>query len=228
MRLDKFLADSACGTRREVKSAIRKGHVTVGGTVITDAAYPVSEKDSVFFCGRAAAYAPFIYLMMNKPPGVLSATSDKRDKTVLDLVPEKYRHYRLFPVGRLDKDSEGLLLLTNDGDLAHRSLSPKFHVEKTYYVETARPIADAAENAFREGLVIAGGYLTKPARLLRLSDTSAHVTLTEGKFHQIKQMFAALDNEVVRLKRLSFGRLSLDPQLASGACRPLLPEETVF
>lgn len=228
MRLDKFLADSGCGTRSEVKAAIRRGQITVNGSVITDAAYSVSETDTIFFDGRRAVYTPFIYLMMNKPAGVLSATEDKKDKTVLDLVPPQYLHYQLFPVGRLDKDSEGLLLLTNDGALAHRSLSPKFHVEKTYYVETARPIAALAEDAFGQGIVIAGGYKTKPARLHRLSDTSAHVTLTEGKFHQIKQMFAALGNEVVRLKRLSFGRLLLDEHLSSGECRPLSSEESVF
>ncbi len=228
MRLDKFLSDSACGTRREVKAAVRKGQVTVDGAVITDAAYAVSEKNLVLFCGRPACYTPFIYLMMNKPAGVLSATTDKTGQTVLDLVPSQYRHYRLFPVGRLDKDSEGLLLLTNDGSLSHRSLSPKFHVEKTYYVKTAKPIVPAAETAFREGIVISGGYKTRPAKLVRVSDTSARVTLTEGKFHQIKQMFAALGNEVIYLKRLSFGHLSLDEQLAPGECRLLLPEETVF
>lgn len=228
MRLDKFLADCALGSRRELKEAIRKRSVTVNGVPVSDPSFSVSEEDDVLFCGKPAVYTPFIYLMMNKPAGVLSATEDRSKPTVLDLLPDSYRHYALFPVGRLDIDTEGLLLLTNDGALAHKATAPKFHVDKTYYTETALPIGSDTAARFSEGVRIAGGYVTAPARLRILSDKSAELTITEGKFHQVKQMFESVGNRVTYLKRISFGALTLDPALKPGKFRPLLPEERVF
>ncbi len=228
MRLDKFLADSALGSRSELKAAIKKGSVTVNSAVVKDPGFQVSEKDSVTFSGRAVTYTPFIYLMMNKPKGVISATEDKNQKTVLSLIDKKYAHYDLFPVGRLDIDTVGLLLISNDGDMAHKALSPKSHVEKVYYVETEKEITEDDKKAFSEGVYIAGGTKTLPAELTILKSNCAHLSICEGKFHQVKLMFESRGNRVTYLKRIKFGNLTLDESLKEGEYRPLKAEEGVF
>ncbi len=228
MRLDKFLADSALGSRSEIKNVIKKGGVTVNSAVIKDSAFKVSESDSVTYMGQPVTYTPFIYLMMNKPAGVISATEDKEKKTVLSLIDKKYAHYDLFPVGRLDIDTVGLLIISNDGEMAHKALSPKFHVEKTYYVETENEITEDDKKSFIEGVYIAGGTKTLPAKLTILSDKSANLTICEGKFHQVKLMFEARKNKVTYLKRIKFGNITLDETLKEGDYRPLKPDESVF
>ena len=228
MRLDKFLADSALGSRSELKTAIKKGQVTVNSVTVKDPGISVTEKDSVTYMGQAVSYTPYIYLMMNKPKGVISATEDKDKKTVLSLIDEKYSHYNLFPVGRLDIDTVGLLLISNDGEMAHKALSPKSHVEKTYYVETENKISEDDIAAFTEGVYITGGTKTLPAKLEILSDNSANLTICEGKFHQVKFMFEARGNKVTYLKRITFGKLTLDETLKEGEYRPLKAEESVF
>lgn len=228
MRLDKFLADCALGSRSELKSIIKKGGVTVNSAVIKDPGFQVTEKDSVTFSGQAVTYSPFIYIMMNKPAGLISATEDKKQKTVLSLIDKKYDHYDLFPVGRLDIDTVGLLLISNDGEMAHRALSPKSHVEKTYYVETESKIAPDDIKAFAEGVYISGGTKTLPAKLEIISDKSANLTICEGKFHQVKLMFEARGNKVTYLKRIKFGNLTLDESLKEGEYRLLKADESVF
>ena len=228
MRLDKFLADSALGSRSELKSAIKKGAVTVNSLPVKDPAFQISESDNVTFSGKPVSYTPYVYLMMNKPSGVISATEDKRHKTVLSLIDEKYAHYDLFPVGRLDIDTVGLLIISNDGDMAHKALSPKYHVEKTYYVETENKIREDDITAFSEGVYIAGGTKTLPATLEILSDNSANLTICEGKFHQVKLMFESRGNKVTYLKRIKFGNITLDENLKEGEYRPLFPEESIF
>ena len=228
MRLDKFLADSALGSRSEIKTLIKKGNVTVNSAVIKDPGFQVNEGDAVFAMGQAVSYTPFIYLMMNKPSGVISATEDKKQQTVISLIDKKYAHYDLFPVGRLDIDTVGLLVISNDGEMAHKALSPKYHVEKTYYAETEKEITEEDKKAFAEGVYIQGGTKTLPAKLEILSDKSAHLTITEGKFHQVKLMFESRGNKVVYLKRIKFGNLILDETLKEGEYRPLKADESIF
>lgn len=227
LRLDKYLADMNCGTRSEVKKMIRGGKVSVNGGVVKAPECKIdTDKDSVSIDGKPLLYEKFEYYMLNKPQGVVSATEDKRDKTVLDFVPSKKRK-DLFPVGRLDKDTEGLLLITNDGALAHNLLSPKKHVDKTYYVKLALPVSQEDMKKLEQGVDIGEKTLTLPAEISQVSSDakSLHITIREGKFHQIKRMFHAVSNEVVFLKRLSMGSLTLDKELETGACRALTQEE---
>ncbi len=228
MRLDKYLTDSGKGSRKEIKDSIKKGLVTVNSLVIKDPSFSVEKEASVTLNGQAIPYCPFVYLMMNKPKGVVSATEDKDKPTVLSLIGEEYKHFDLFPCGRLDIDTVGLLLITNDGELAHKALSPKSHVEKTYYVETEKPITSDYAKAFSEGVYIPGGTKTLPADLEILGENKANLTITEGKFHQVKYMFEALGNKVTYLKRIKFGNLLLDSSLKEGEYRPLFPHETIF
>ena len=227
MRLDKFLADMGLGTRSEVKKDIRKGLILVNGTPIRTPEYKIDiQKDQVTAKGQPVSYAKQEYYMLNKPGGVVSATEDKREKTVLDLIQEKKRRDR-FPVGRLDKDTEGLLLITNDGPLAHELLSPKKHVDKTYFVKAGKPLSDEDIRMLETGVDIGEEKQTLPGKVSRLSPerTSFCLTIREGKFHQIKRMLQAVDNEVLYLKRLSMGSLVLDEGLDPGEYRPLTQEE---
>ena len=227
MRLDKFLADMGLGTRSEVKKDIRKGLILVNGTPIRTPEYKINiQKDQVTAKGQPVSYAKQEYYMLNKPGGVVSATEDKREKTVLDLIQEKKRK-DLFPVGRLDKDTEGLLLITNDGPLAHELLSPKKHVDKTYFVKAGKPLSDEDVRMLETGVDIGEEKQTLPGKVSRLSPerTSFCLTIREGKFHQIKRMLQAVDNEVLYLKRLSMGSLVLDEGLDPGEYRPLTQEE---
>lgn len=232
MRLDKFLADMALGSRKEVKGYIKKGLVTVNGTVIKSDKTQVDEhKDEIRFDGEPVVYQKYFYYMMNKPAGVISATVDDYEETVVDLLSDEDYRDDLFPVGRLDKDTEGFMLLANDGALAHRLLSPKKHVDKEYYAQVAgiMTVADVAE--FAAGLTIDGGEETLPAELTIISTDSQAETseirlvLHEGKFHQVKRMVAAVGKEVTYLKRLRIGPVVLDPRMDPGAYRPLTAAE---
>jgi 16S rRNA pseudouridine516 synthase len=229
MRLDKLLSNMGYGTRKEVKQLMKKGAVRVNAVTVKDAAMHVDTvKDEVTILGEKVVYKEFMYLMMNKPQGVLSATEDKRDQTVIDLVDADYNMFELFPVGRLDKDTEGFLLLTNDGKLAHNLLSPKKGVPKTYYAHIEGIVTEEDTKRFSEGVILDDGYETKPGqlRILKSADISEiELTITEGKFHQVKRMFEAVGKQVIYLKRLSMGPISLDESLALGTYRELTEEE---
>lgn len=231
MRLDKYLAEMGCGTRSEVKKQIRKSAVTVNGETVRDVDFKVDEtKDVVCVNGQQISYVSMEYYMLNKPAGVVSATEDKRDQTVIDLIADKKRK-DLFPVGRLDKDTEGLLLITNDGKLAHDLLSPKKHVDKTYYARIKGKVTDEDVKIFANRVNIGTDEekeWTLPARLEILKsgeESEVRLTIREGKFHQVKRMFQAVGKEVTYLKRESMGSLHLDESLKKGAYRLLTEDE---
>ena len=227
-RLDKVIANRGAASRREVKTLVRQGRVLVDGIPAAAADMKVDAAAAVITVdGVALESERHVYLLLHKPAGVLTATEDKRQPTVLDLIPQEMRRRDLAPVGRLDKDTEGLLLLTDDGELTHRLLSPKYHVDKVYYarVEGVPDAADAA--AFAEGLLLGDGLQCLPAKLEPLGGGECLVTLREGKFHQVKRMLASRGKPVQYLKRLSMGPLRLEPELAAGQCR-LLTEEELF
>ena len=225
MRLDKFLVTMELGTRSEVKNIIKKGQITIDGIVCKNSDYKFNEETSlVCFQGKALSYKAFQYYMLNKPQGVVSATEDNHDKTVLDLLRD-VRKKDLFPVGRLDKDTEGLLLLTNDGALAHSLLSPKKHVDKTYLVGLRSTLSEADITQLETGVDIGEEKLTLPAKVKTLDPLQIELTIHEGKFHQVKRMLQAVSNEVIYLKRISFGSLSLDSSLDLGEYRELTDEE---
>lgn len=228
MRLDKFLCETGFGTRSQVKSLLKKGLVKVNGETVKRPEQKVDERRDTVLCeGKEAVYRPFVYLMLHKPAGVVSATEDSREKTVLDLLEEKDRR-DVFPVGRLDKDTEGLLLLTNDGELAHRLLSPKKHVDKVYAAKVEGRVTEEHAARFKEGLDIGEKELTLPAELEILESGAVSrvlVTLREGKFHQVKRMFEATGCKVIYLKRLRMGTLKLDRELPRGAYRRLTEDE---
>ena len=228
MRLDRFLCETGFGTRSQVKAFLKKGLVTVNGETAKRPEQKIAEgKDQVVCGGKAAVYAPLVYLMLHKPAGVVSATEDQRERTVLDLIEKELRK-DLFPVGRLDKDTEGLLLLTNDGALAHQLLSPRKHVDKTYYAKVAGKVTEEHAAKFREGLDIGERRPTLPAELvIRKSgeESEAEITIREGKYHQIKRMFGSVGCQVTYLKRLRMGTLALDEGLLAGSYRHLTEEE---
>lgn len=229
MRLDRYLANMGCGSRTEVKQLLRFGKVMVNEKKATDGAMPIQVGIDQIVCqDQLIVYQEYFYLMLHKPAGVLTATEDLRQKTVLDLIDPKYHNKGLFPVGRLDKDTEGLLILTNHGELGHRLLSPKKHVFKEYLARVTGVLSETDQIAFQNGITIEDGYQTLPARLEIISHTDPAevlVIIREGKFHQIKRMFQALDKEVLYLKRLKMGNLMLDPQLPLGAVRELTATE---
>lgn len=229
MRLDKLLANSGYGTRKEVKKLLKTGVVKVDGKVVKDAKVHVEpEEQEVTVLDDVVEYREFIYLMMHKPPGFLSATEDNRQETVVDILQEEDKIFEPFPVGRLDKDTEGFLLLTNDGQLAHQLLSPKKHVPKTYYAKIDGEVTEEDKATFREGVTLDDGYETLPAELKILSagpQSEIEITIVEGKFHQVKRMFQAVGKTVTYLKRLSMGPLELDPDLELGEYRELTDEE---
>ena len=225
IRLDKFLCEMEIGTRSQVKDMIKKGQVSVDGEVIKKADFKFDEKTTrVCVNEKEISYQKFFYYMLNKPAGVVSATTDNHDKTVLDLLKEAPGK-DLFPVGRLDKDTEGLLLITNDGELSHNLLSPKKHVEKTYLVKTAESVTTDMIQALEKGVDIGEEKITLPAKVKVLEDKEMELTITEGKFHQVKRMLKAVNNEVVYLKRLSMGSLLLDANLELGEYRSLTEME---
>ena len=219
-RIDKILSNLGYGSRSELKKFCKNGLVKVNGKVINNPGVQVDvENDEIIFDGEKVTYKEFIYLMLNKPDGYISATFDKRDPIVLDLIDKEDLVFEPFPVGRLDKDTEGLLVLTNDGQLAHRVLSPKKHVPKTYYAKIEGIVTEEDIKAFAKGVTLDDGYETMPAELIILkSDEISEIELTihEGKFHQVKRMFESVDKKVIYLKRLSMGKLKLDENLALG------------
>jgi 16S rRNA pseudouridine516 synthase len=229
MRLDKILANSGFGSRKEVKALVRSGGAYVSGKVIKDPAFLVDlDTEKLTVNGEILEYKEFHYLMMNKPAGVISATWDRDTETVLDLLPEPFDKMDLFPAGRLDKDTEGLLLLTDDGQLSHRLLSPKKHVPKTYYAEVSGLVGPEDIQTFQQGILLDEDFKTLPAELnvLEAGELSKiKVTIYEGKFHQVKRMFEAVGKRVLYLKRLSMGSLQLDESLAPGEFRELTAAE---
>mgnify|MGYP002591004938 CR=1 FL=1 len=229
VRLDKFLADAGAGTRSEVKKYIQKGKVQVNGVPVKKPEIKVSEEDEVVLDGNRISQAPeFVYYLLHKPAGYVSATEDKRDKTVMELVASDRKD--LFPVGRLDKDTEGLLLITNDGDLAHRLLAPKKHVDKVYYAKIDGMVTEEDVKRFAEGIDIGAEEeeMTRPAKLdimKSAEESEIRLTIHEGKFHQVKRMFLAVGKEVTYLKRERMGTLCLDENLKPGEYRLLTEEE---
>ena len=227
MRLDKYLADMGLGTRSEIKKAVRSGRVSVDGRTVTDPGTKVGPEDAVMFDGTAVTYEPYVYYMLHKPAGVISASEDRRERTCVDLIDETRRR-DLFPVGRLDRDTEGLLLITNDGDLCHRLLTPSRHVDKVYYARISGKVTGEDVRGFASGLQVDADFRAMPAqlRILRSDSVSeVEIVIREGKFHQIKRMFRAVGKEVLYLKRLSMGSLTLDPALEAGAWRRLTADE---
>jgi 16S rRNA pseudouridine516 synthase len=229
LRIDKILANLGYGSRKEVKKLLKDGAVTVNERVIKDAKEHVDPNaDTITVYGEAIEYKEYIYLMMNKPAGVISATEDGNEETVIDLLEPEDVIFSPFPVGRLDKDTEGLLLLTNDGQLAHRLLSPKKHVPKTYFAVIDQEVTEADAAAFRLGVTLDDGYITKPGELKILKSgirSDIELTITEGKFHQVKRMFQAIGKRVVYLQRISMGPLELDESLELGQYRELTDDE---
>lgn len=225
VRLDKFLCDVGIGTRSEVKNYIKKGLVSLNGEVVRKPEIKVdADRDSVSYNGEKCTYVQYAYYMLNKPEGVISATRDRVSETVLDLLGNPGIK-GLFPVGRLDKDTEGLLLITNDGMLSHELLSPKKHVDKVYYVSIKKKLQAEDIRRLETGVPIEEGCLSMPAKVEVLDEKEILLTIHEGKFHQVKKMLHAVDNEVLYLKRLSMGSLRLDESLAPGEFRPLTEEE---
>lgn len=228
-RIDKILANRGFGTRKEVKALIKDGAVEIDGLVAKDPGYPVdTERQKITVNGEILEYRDYIYILMNKPKGVVSATEDKTERTVVSLLPEKYRVFEPFPVGRLDKDTEGLLILTNDGQFSHRLLAPKKHVPKTYFAKVEGRVTEEDITAFKEGVVLDDGYKTLPAKLSILERgriSLIEVTIYEGKFHQVKRMFKSVGKEVIYLKRVAMGGLGLDEGLIPGEFREMTEEE---
>lgn len=229
MRIDKLLANSGYGSRKEVKQLLKTGSVKVDDTIVKNPKTHVDpEQDYITVHGEVVDYKEFIYLMMHKPAGVISATEDGRDRTVIDLLEDEDLIYEPFPVGRLDKDTEGLLLLTNDGQLAHQLLSPKKNVPKTYYAKINQLVDETDIEAMAAGVTLDDGYETKPGilKILDANESSTiELTITEGKFHQVKRMFEAVGKKVIYLKRLSMGPIELDEQLPIGTYRELTDSE---
>lgn len=232
IRLDKLLAHAGMGTRKQVKKLIKTGIITVNGQPARDAGMIIDPfHDEVFMGYDRIDYREVVYIMMNKPKGVISSTCDPSERTVIDLLPPEVTALNPFPVGRLDKDTEGLLLITNDGELAHKLLSPKKRVVKKYYAQIEGIVGKDDVRAFEEGITLVDGYKTLPARLEILRSESiseVYVYLTEGKYHQIKRMFNALGKKVLYLKRLAMNGLVLDEGLAPGQWRELTEEEILL
>lgn len=228
MRLDKFLKECNVCSRSESKQILKKGLIKVNGQIIKDGSVKIDEsKDVVTYNDKVIEYQEFVYIMLNKPAGVVSATTDAKDPTVIDLVSE-YAYKELFPFGRLDKDSVGLLILSNDGKLAHELLSPKKHVSKVYYLKIKGRLDEADIEAFKSGITLEDGYVTKEGKLeIIKSDeiSECYATISEGKFHQLKRMFIALNKEVIFLKRIKFKDIVLDETLKEGEYRLLNNEE---
>ena len=223
MRLDRFLSECGICSRKDAARAAAKGSVSVNGAVVKDRSANIDpENDAVTFCGKPVIYSKYTYIMMNKPEGVVSATEDS-GTTVIDLLPDSINKKDLFPAGRLDKNTVGLMLITSDGELAHFLLSPKRHVAKTYNFKVSSPLSPDSVRKLEEGVDI--GFITKPAKVELSSPTEGKITITEGKYHQIKLMMHAVGTEINFLERTAMGSLTLDPTLGRGGFRPLTDEE---
>ena len=228
MRLDKFICDNSGFSRSQIKKLIQKGGVLVNSVPVRVCDLKIDpEKDKVSVLGEEIVYRKFVYLMLNKPEGYVSATEDRKEKTVLDLVGEEFSHRDLFPAGRLDKDTVGFVLLTDDGDFAHRILSPKNHIPKTYIAKTDKPCDDEVVRVFNEGAKLSDGTVCLKAdlRFLNEEKTLCEVVICEGMYHQIKRMFASCGRTVVSLERVKMGALPLDPNLPRGKYREITPNE---
>ena len=226
IRLDKFFSETGTLTRREADKAIKHGLVTVDGKVQKKPDLKIDEdKAKVALNGKEIEYQKYVYIMLNKPEGVVSATEDRVQKTVLDLLPEKYQKMELFPCGRLDKDTLGLVLLTNDGKMAHNLLAPKKHVKKVYFFECADPLEKSNEHKIEAGILLKDGYEAKPCRIHMKEKTKGFIEIVEGKYHQIKRMFGAVGNKITHLERVNFGPLELDENLKRGEWRELTTDE---
>lgn len=229
MRVDKYISSQLNGvSRKDAKALCRKGEVLVNGSVVKNGDEKIAAgKDTVTVQGENLAYKKYVYIMLNKPQGYVCSTKDGKSPTVLELVPPELYQKGLFPAGRLDKDTEGLVILTNDGELAHKMLSPKSHVEKKYYVELEYPVQDCYIKEFEKGMEIDGGDVCLPARIefIPVNDKTCYVYLKQGMYHQVKRMFKKLSNNVVYLKRVKIGDLDLNPNLALGQCLELLHKD---
>ena len=234
MRLDKYLGNSGVGTRKEIKEFLKKRKIKVNDKIVIDGSIKIKEyEDVIKFEDNIVEYKPFVYIMLNKPSGVISATEDKRHKTVIDILEDNYKTYNIFPIGRLDIDTEGLLLLTNDGQLSHNLLSPNKHVDKKYYVELKTEITAEMIEKLENGIRLEENFITKNAKIEVMKDEKniekdlkkVFITITEGKFHQVKRMFKAVNNEVLYLKRVQMGNLKLDKKLSLGEYRELTENE---
>ena len=224
-RLDKFLCEQEIGSRSEVKNFLKKGHVTVNGVICKNADLKIDpEIDMVAYQGKALRYQQFYYYMMHKPAGVITATEDSSQKTVMELLGDSFRK-DLFPVGRLDKDTEGLLLITNDGELSHTLLSPKKHVPKTYLVQIPEKLEAMQIQTLEQGVDIGDDKITLPAKVQLVDENHILLTIHEGRYHQVKRMLSAVGSQVLYLKRMTFGTLNLDPSLEKGSYRELMEDE---
>lgn len=228
-RLDKLIASQGLLSRSDVKSMVKKGEVTVNGIVVKDSSLKVSYEDDIKIKGERLLQTEFIYIMLNKPKGVVSASEDKRDKTVVDILPDELKRKNLFPAGRLDKDTTGFSLITDDGEFAHRILSPARHVDKTYIATVSDKINfENAKRAFADGVVLGDGTVLLSAQLQLIEEKENQifkVIIKEGKYHQIKRMFASLGTSVIELKRVAIGGLELDPELQEGEARIITHNE---
>ncbi len=228
-RLDKLIASQGMLSRNDVKSMAKKGEIIVNGEVIKDCSVKVSYEDDIKINGKRLQRSQFIYIMLNKPQGVVSASEDRRDKTVVDILPDELKRKNLFPAGRLDKDTTGFSLITDDGDFAHRILSPSRHVDKTYIAKISGKIdLENAKKAFKDGVVLGDGTVLLSADLQLVDDGENpvfKVVIKEGKYHQVKRMFASLGTKVIELKRIAIGGLALDEELKEGEARIISPEE---
>ena len=225
MRIDKFLSHAATLSRKECQKILKSGEVTVNGEIIKSSDFKVNpDTDEVVYLGKKIIYNEFTYIILNKPQGVVSATDDANQKTVIDLLPPEMKKLGLFPCGRLDKDTTGVVILTNDGAAAHNALSPKKHVTKKYYFLTADEYSDDDILAIENGLTLKDGYTTKPCKIDRISDKEGYIYLTEGKYHEIKRIFGACGNKIVGLERKAFGTITAD-DLECGKWRYMTSEE---
>lgn len=223
-RLDAVLSACSVGSRSEVKALIRKGKVSVNGTVVRDVSFAVTDSDEVRVNGIVTDTSEFVYLMLNKPCGFVS-TTDADEENVLSFVPSELFRKGMFPVGRLDKDTSGLIFLTNDGAFSHMLTSPSRHVEKEYIATLERPLDEICFEFFAEGMTLKDGFTTRPAKLERLGEKKTRVVISEGKYHQVRRMFACCGNRVETLKRVRIGGVELDPTLEEGEVRKLTDEE---
>ena len=225
MRIDKFLSHAATLSRKECQKILKSGEVTVNGEIIKSSDFKVNpDTDEVVYLGKKIIYNEFTYIILNKPQGVVSATDDANQKTVIDLLPPEMKKLGLFPCGRLDKDTTGVVILTNDGAAAHNALSPKKHVIKKYYFLAADEYSDDDMLAIENGLTLKDGYTTKPCKIDRISDKEGYIYLTEGKYHEIKRLFGARRNKIVGLERKAFGTITAD-DLECGKWRYMTSEE---
>lgn len=227
MRIDKFVSEQYGVSRSDAKAMIKKSQVTVNGTAVKSSDMKIDpDNDSIAVCGKEISYRKFIYIMLNKPDGVVCATRDGLSSTVLELIPEEMRRKGLFPAGRLDKDTEGFVFITDDGALAHKMLAPKSHVEKEYVVTLEKPAEKEYEELFASGMTIDGDEKCLPAKLIFTEDKNVvRLILHEGKYHQVKRMMQTAGNKVIHLKRIRMGGIELDPKLAPGECREITDEE---